>query len=139
MALAKADAAEERERQTAAVALAEAKALAKASEDERKKETEAKTSILDRELKDQKEENTELQKKYTSLTRWFLGIMAFGTLLLLLFIGAMIGVVQSGDVNIPGIGNVQIGAKKAKSSKSKPEPAPVPAPESEEESTEAVE
>jgi hypothetical protein len=137
MALAKADAAEERERTASAIALAEAKALAKASEDKREKEAEAKTNILDRELKDQKEENTELQKKYTSLTRWFLGIMAFGTLLLLLFIGAMIGVVQSGDVNIPGIGNVQIGAKKAKSPKQKPEPAS--APESEEEPTEATE
>jgi hypothetical protein len=73
-------------------------------------------------VKDAQRERDEIQGKYTSMTRWFIVMLSSFMLLLLLFVGALVGVVQAGNVTVPGIGKVTVG------SKGNPPPAPAEEP-----------
>jgi Fe2+ transport system protein B len=105
------EAAEARERAARAAELAELKRQRDEAAEERKQAKADEIETLKKQLEDEKKENQEKDKRLSSLTRWFLTITVTGALLLLLFIGSMIGVVQSGDINIPLIGNVKVGAE----------------------------
>ncbi len=60
----------------------------------------------------------------TRSTRWIVVLLSAFVLLLLLFIGTMIGVVGGYDVNIPGLGNVTGGTNDAPAEQAEPVEAP---------------
>lgn len=124
MAISKAEAdkkaAEDREREIRAAEIEELKKQRDEAAGERKQAEADRVATLERELADQKKENMTLHKSKTSQTRWFLGITVSAALLLLLFIGVLVGVIQDGDISVPGLGNVTL----APAGGAEPAPAP---------------
>jgi uncharacterized membrane protein len=78
----------------------------------RAEEREARDALANelRDRLDKSEERVdELQKANRSQSRWIVVLLSSFTLLLLLFIGTMIGVVGGYTVNVPGLGTVNGG------------------------------